>query len=493
MRRCAAAPLALLLALAVAADAAGYFVREHARASLASHAHEVRRAYARVFRGALVEMGEASADALRAEHGRDAVHPVREYSIASTVQDATGLWHLDALDSDYFLDGRFEYERNGTGVSVYALDSGVRADHDEFEGRAEIVYGSAEDGGDCNGHGTAVASLVAGQTLGVAKAARLRALRVLGCDGRTSTARVLDAMERIAEHGERPAVLLLTMASPFVDRPLDEAAASMSRRGYPIVASAGNDDRDACRASPSGSPGVLAVGAVDAGRSVAPFSRRGPCVPIYAPGVDVVAALHGSPAARAIGSGTSFSAPLVAGILATVLEGEPGLGPHEAYGRLYALAANASSTAGGGAPLVARSRIPPARPASTPSPDPGAGLESLPAPTLAPAPASQALGGAGPTEAAGWLWMAAGGGGFVVAAVACAAGVALRIRARRRAAASAPKGPARRVETPDAEIDVAVLEVRIDDEPERVPPESRSTPPGRETSSLDGVAASAKA
>jgi len=63
----------------------------------------------------------------------------------------------------------------GNGVDIYVFSTGIDYKHEEFGGRA--FYGGYDKYGysgiDCDGQGTAVASLAVGKTVGVAKKARV--------------------------------------------------------------------------------------------------------------------------------------------------------------------------------------------------------------------------------------------------------------------------------------------------------------------------------
>lgn len=73
----------------------------------------------------------------------------------------------------------------GSGTCVYVIDTGISTTHPEFEGRATFLANYAGDGSntDGNGHGTHCAGTVGSKTYGVAKKAKLFAVKVLGADG----------------------------------------------------------------------------------------------------------------------------------------------------------------------------------------------------------------------------------------------------------------------------------------------------------------------
>lgn len=106
---------------------------------------------------------------------------------------------------------------------------------------------------------------------------------------------------------------------------LRAAALYARQKGLIISASSGNSDDDACFYSPGDSPDVVTVSAHDESGKKASFSNYGSCVEVYVPGVKIRSAYIGSPTATAILSGTSMAAPIVGGILATLLEQNPAL------------------------------------------------------------------------------------------------------------------------------------------------------------------------
>jgi hypothetical protein len=153
-------------------------------------------------------------------------------------------WALDRLDQGPLpLDGAFVYPNSAPSVSIYVLDTGVRASHVEFQtlappastpSRVTDVYKGAgmEEAStelqDCSGHGTHVASLAAGLSAGVAKRAQVKAMRVLSCKGTSTPATVVQAIDWLIEHATKPAVAVLAMGEvaklPVVDHAIRRCA-----------------------------------------------------------------------------------------------------------------------------------------------------------------------------------------------------------------------------------------------------------------------------
>jgi len=116
-------------------------------------------------------------------------------------QDVSSLWHLDRIDQPSPpLDGQYEYEYDGTGVTLYVLDSGVRSTHEEFGGRAKCGFNAYEGREPCDdnfGHGTFDASIAAGFTHGTAKNADIVNVRVLTSSLGGSSTRIIAGIEYV--------------------------------------------------------------------------------------------------------------------------------------------------------------------------------------------------------------------------------------------------------------------------------------------------------
>ena len=237
-------------------------------------------------------------------------------------------WGLDRLDDKQGLDGSYWYESAGAGVHIYVVDNGVRGDHVELVGRIgagantfDTINPSATTVGL---HGTAVASVAAGKTKGVARSAVVHPIRV--GEGRTYyTSDVVAGIDWVSAHAIKPAVLNSSHTGhhPSLAAAYERAIAN----GITVIRSAGNSAADACEDLSNTVPSVVVVGATGSDDRPASFSNHGPCITLSAPGVMVSVASSTSATATTEASGTSFSAPYVAGVAAVMLGRTPTLGP----------------------------------------------------------------------------------------------------------------------------------------------------------------------
>ena len=209
----------------------------------------------------------------------------------------------------------------GAGVRIAVLDSGV-VPHPELPRgiRSLAIEPFPERFAETCPHGTSVASIIAGQgprVQGLAPAAELVSIRILDDSGRTDgfnvAAGVLAAIEA------RVHLINLSIGSLEGTSLEADAIRLAQQAGIVVVAAAGNDGFDRLR-YPAAYPGVISVGAVDAGGERMKFSNTGPNLSLTAPGVAVLAAAPGD--SHALASGTSSSAPIVtAAIAATMSDG----------------------------------------------------------------------------------------------------------------------------------------------------------------------------
>ncbi|MCP1728037.1 subtilisin family serine protease [Natronospira proteinivora] len=235
-------------------------------------------------------------------------------------------WGLDRIDQrDLPLDNTYQYQTTASGVNAYILDTGIRSSHAEFGNRVQGGWTAINDGRgteDCNGHGTHVAGTVGGEVYGVAKAATLVPVRVLGCQGSGSNAGVIGGVDFVANNHQAPAVANMSLGGG-ASNALDNAVNGAASAGVTMVTASGNSSTNACNSSPGRAAGAFNVGSTTSNDSRSNFSNYGSCVDIWAPGSNITAAWHTSYSATNTISGTSMAAPHVAGVAALYLGMNP--------------------------------------------------------------------------------------------------------------------------------------------------------------------------
>ncbi len=233
------------------------------------------------------------------------------------VYDFNHIYSESGVATDAPWRGAKQGAGGGGAVRVGLIDGGVNARHPALAG--EQVETRAFAGAAVTTlHGTAVASLLVGRSgafHGASPGARLYAADVYGglpTGGSASAiARAFSWMAR-----ERVAVVNVSLVGP-PNRALESVVASMVSRGFLVVAAVGNDGAAAPPLYPASYPGVVGVTGVNARGRALVEAARGEQVDFAAPGADMVAADNA--AAMAPVRGTSFAAPIVAGLLARKL------------------------------------------------------------------------------------------------------------------------------------------------------------------------------
>ncbi len=207
-------------------------------------------------------------------------------------------------------------------IRVGLIDGGVDTSHVTLRGNTVHLFGCGEARVP-SAHGTAVASLLAGSAgdfHGAAPQAELFAADVYcGLPAGGAVDRLAAALGWMAR--ERVAVINVSLVGPR-NALLERVVASLVSRGFLIVAAVGNDGPAAPPLYPAAYDGVMGVTAVDARHRVLIEACRGKHLDLAAPGADMSAATLGQSGqtdAFASVRGTSFAAPIVAGLLARTL------------------------------------------------------------------------------------------------------------------------------------------------------------------------------
>ncbi|MZE79021.1 S8 family peptidase [Streptomyces xinghaiensis] len=299
-------------------------------------------------------LSESEAKRLAADPAVDKVVRDQKFTITGT-QNNPPSWGLDRIDQTATAgDGAYTYpDSAGQGVTAYVIDTGVRVTHQDFEGRASLGYdaidgdNSADDG---HGHGTHVAGTIAGASHGVAKKAKIVAVRVLDDNGSGTTAGVVAGIDWVAENASGPSVANMSLGGG-ADAALDAAVRTAISSGVTFAVAAGNESRNASTGSPARVTEAITVASSTSGDQQSSFSNFGSVVDLYAPGSSITSTWNSGDSSTNTISGTSMATPHVAGAAAVYLSGHTTAGPAQVASALTGGATSgAIKNATGGTP-----------------------------------------------------------------------------------------------------------------------------------------------
>ena len=354
---------------------------------------QVRGIYANALKGYSVTMSPTEAEALSRNERVQYVEEDSVVTVSSTQPNAG--WNLDRIDQRNLpLDTNYSYTQTGAGAHVYVIDTGIRITHQEFGGRANVVFDAINDGNlDCNGHGTHVAGTVGGATFGVAKNVSLHSARVLRCDGSGAVSDIVSAVDWITAHRINPAVVNISITAAGSLPPLETAVTNSIASGVVYTISAGNGNYDACGYSPGRTPNAITVGATAQADDRALFSNYGSCIDVFAPGYEIISAGNASDTAIRQLNGTSMAAPLVAGAAAIYRGANPSASSTTVIQAVLnaATAGVVTNIAGTGSPNKLLYSWVGSAPTPTPTPTPTATPTPTPTPTPSPTPSNGRL------------------------------------------------------------------------------------------------------
>lgn len=259
-------------------------------------------------------------------------------------QTAPPNWGLDRIDDPTGTDNSFTYRSFGTGVTAYIVDTGIMYQHTQFGSptRASAGFdyeaGRAAPGSDCHGHGTHVAGIVGGTAVGVAKSVNLVSVRVLDCAAIGTSTSLIQGINWLTQHcsttASQKCVANQSLSFNGIAADVEAAIQASIRQGVSYVVAAGNANTNACDVTPARMPEVVTVGASTqpsaagvnpvVADSRASFSNFGPCVDLFAPGVNIMSSYYFASDPNLLGSGarlngTSQAAPHVAGVAVQIL------------------------------------------------------------------------------------------------------------------------------------------------------------------------------
>lgn len=242
----------------------------------------------------------------------------------------------------------------GANVDIYFIDSGINANHIEFKNNpfcanpiSTIFTGSAiTDEKDYIGHGTHIASIIAGKSRGVAPGANIFSLKIFETVLTTTPDILIAALDRIVEHihnkvVKNPSIVHMSL-SLKKSAQVEERVKKLTDMGVLCVAAAAYENDNHVELSPAGMDEVITVSAYDKNMNVAAIEIDGISfkqtvtsysgdkkVDIFAPGLDIEGASPSNNDKYILRSGPSVAAGFVTGVAACFLEKNPTAKPLE--------------------------------------------------------------------------------------------------------------------------------------------------------------------
>ena len=241
-------------------------------------------------------------------------------------------WHLSKINAASAWDGS-----QGSGITIAILDSGVLATHPDLASRLVPgwnFYDNSSNTADATGHGTSVAGSAAAITnngvgvSGVAGAAKIMPIRVSDTSGYAYYSTIAQGVIFAADNGAR--VANASFSGVYTSASIQSAATYLKNKGGLLVVSAGNSGTDDGSLASST---MIPVSATDSADAKASWSSFGKYVAVSAPGVGIWTT--GWDGGYRAASGTSFAAPITAGVVALMMAAKPGLTAAQVEGLLY--------------------------------------------------------------------------------------------------------------------------------------------------------------
>lgn len=243
------------------------------------------------------------------------------------------LGHLASTSASGAENAVYQPLDSGAAGHVYIVDTGIYSEHEQFDGRnVNLLYSNfAGNFDDNSGHGTAMSSLIIGNTQGVSKNAVLHVIKLFDSNsGSITIGEILNALDAVLSHHiANDSTTVKVVCLPWVtpkNNFLDNKITEMNASNLVVVAAAGNNGADVDNYSPAGVNSVITVGAMNtdyvvtsftnvpwSNPTTAYFNNYGAALDIFTLGVNVSCAGITDVDAYIEISGTSVASAIAAG------------------------------------------------------------------------------------------------------------------------------------------------------------------------------------
>lgn len=241
-------------------------------------------------------------------------------------------WKNYSYQQPKFDSSSLTLSRLGQSVSVYVMDSGIDDSHPDFVGRKITKLYSVIPGNftDHAGHGTALASIIVGNTCGITDA-NLKVVKIFDNQHQTLQSEFLDALDAVInDHVDFTFAILNCSFSIPKNEWIEHKLSLCADEGIYIVAAAGNNNSSIEDVTPASMWQAITVGAYNSELNPCDFTDYTGPAPTgqgtvnhgeldgWAPGQDIYAAMVGG--GYEYISGTSAAAAVTSAVLASNLE-----------------------------------------------------------------------------------------------------------------------------------------------------------------------------
>lgn len=238
-------------------------------------------------------------------------------------------WYIPAIDIPKVWDS----VQSRREIKVAVLDTGVDKAHPDLAGKVlngyDFVNDDAEPNDD-NGHGTRVAGVIAAVSnnkkgiSGINQNVKILPVKISNRSGHSTISDSIKGINYAVEQGAN--IINMSYGSYYYSEIENEALLNAFQKGITLIAAAGNDGSSE-EMYPASYNSVISVASTGQSKDLSPFSNKGDWIDVSAPGEKIYTTFvnggYGSV------SGTSFAAPVVAGVASLLLSQNPNLTPME--------------------------------------------------------------------------------------------------------------------------------------------------------------------
>lgn len=253
-------------------------------------------------------------------------------------------WSYESVMSDYAKAQIEKSDAYNNEIVIGVLDSGVDYNHELFSGRISdtsfnmSASGNENDSMDDNGHGTAVAGVIAQTTPDNVK---IKPYKIIDADGYVTLSEFTAAMEVILASKDLPDIMNISLGGYLFEKNMSletELVSRLVEKGVTVCVASGNDDLPVEYCTPADCESAITVGAYDYTNHICSFSNYGKKIDVAAPGYNVYSVDLSSGEYYADYSGTSFACPIASAACSYILMQNPKLSPKEVQEQIKASA-----------------------------------------------------------------------------------------------------------------------------------------------------------